>query len=206
MKTATLTMTLLAAMVASAANVKWTGAAGAREDGTYEWSNPENWDTKALPGEGDVAYIQNVTGAPDPMLIDLDGTTVTIAHLKYQSNPKAIVQNGKIRLANGRIEGNMSGYGVTADIEQLVDGRWQNDDSWGNFIAIGGDISGDGVITSSGNQNNSLNLVGSQVSVPKIIQQSSGLNVKPGTKFFGTEIVVNGGFADGNYNGTSLNL
>lgn len=206
MKTATLAMTLLASMAVSAADVKWVGAAGVRADGTYSWHDPDNWDTVTLPGEADNAVIQDVSGAPDPMLISLDGETVTVAQLRYFKAPKAIVQNGKIRLTKGQLRGDMNGYGVTVDIEQVADGEWYNDDNWSKRIVIFGDISGDGVITSWGNVNRSINLVGSQVSVPKIIQQSSGLNVKPGTKFFGTEIVVNGSFADGNYNGTSLNL
>lgn len=205
MKTATLAMILLAAMAVSAANVKWTGAAGVREDGTYEWSNPENWDVKALPGEADVAWIQAVAGAPDPMLIDLDGATVTIAHLKYQSTPKAIVQHGKIRLANGRLEGNMSGYGVTADIEQLVDGQWYNDDSWGQRAQVSGRVSGSGTIIVNGNQNRNLHFFDAEVSVPKIQVSSMSTTANAGTRFYGTQILIQGGFISGS-NGTSFTI
>lgn len=192
--------------VVSAANVKWTGKAGEREDGTYSWADPANWDGETLPGEADVALIQNVEGAPDPMRISLDGETVTIGSLKYNQSPKAIVENGCIRLAQGHIYGNQKNYGVYADVEQLVDGDWYNDDSYGNYISIYGNLSGPGVVTCAGNVNRNLRLTGSHVTVPKIIQRSSSLNVKPGTKFFGTVLEINGGFADGNFNGSSVNV
>ena len=206
MKTATLAMTLMAAMAVSAADVKWVGAAGVRADGTYSWHDPDNWDTGTLPGEADNAFIQDVSGAPDPMLISLDGETVTVAQLRYSKAPKAIVQNGKVRLTKGQLRGDMNGYGVTVDIEQVADGEWYNDDNWSKRIVIFGDISGDGVITSSGNVNRNIDITGSKISVPQIIHRSNGLNLKSGTRLYGTEIVVNGGFADGNYNGTSVNL
>lgn len=189
--------------VALAANISWTGGAGAREDGTYSWADPANWGG-TLPGEADVALIQNVDKAPDPMLISLDGETVTVGSLKHVSTPKAILTNGCIRLAQGQVFGNSTDYGIYTDIEQLVDGKWYNDDSYGKCIALYGNLSGPGIVTSDGNQNRNLRLIGSRVSIPKIIQRSSSLDARDGTQFFGTQIEINGGFADGNYNGTKV--
>ncbi|MGN0845175.1 MAG: hypothetical protein ACI4QT_08160 [Kiritimatiellia bacterium] len=189
----------------SAADVKWTGEAGVREDGTYGWADPANWGG-TLPGEADTAWIQNVENAPDPMLISLDGETVTVGTLKYASTPKAILTNGCVRLAQGHIFGNSTDYGIYADIEQLVDGDWYNDDNYGRCISLFGNLSGPGVVTSAGNVNRNLRLTGSRVSVPKLIHRSNSLNVKPGTKFFGTVLEINGSYSDGNYNGSSVNF
>lgn len=192
-------------LVASADNVTFTGAAGVAEDGTYKWADGRNWSTTALPGENDTVYIKNDVGA-DPLKIDLGGETYTIRELRYQSTPKAILTNGKLRLVTGGLFGNMNDYGVYCDIEILQDGRWANDDSWGQSAVFGGTVSGDYTITASGNQNNSLMLDGAQVYVPALLHSDAGLNIRPGTHFFGTALTEAGGFADGNYNGTNLRL
>ena len=193
----------------NAATVIWTGTAGVRKDGTYAWSDPANWGG-VLPGESDTAQIQNVDGAPE-MRISLDGKTLTIGQLRYQDKggvvPKAFVENGTLRLAQGRVTGVMnSTYGVTADLEQLVDGYWQSIDSWGKSLYFFGGIRGEGSIVFSGNQNNNVCLKGSSISVPKVTFRANTMTLLPYTQFQGTALEVNGGFADGNYNGTTLQI
>lgn len=200
---------VMTAAGAGAATVVWTGAAGVREDGTYAWLDPNNWGG-TLPGESDVAQIQNVEGAPDPMRISLDGETQTIGQLKYQGTGgsdlvKAFVENGRLRLAQGHVYGgNMDGYGVKADLEQLVEGNWQNVNNYGRTLRFLGKIEGEGTIVFDGNVNHNTRLEGASVSVHKIIQRSNTLRILPRTKFWGTTVEVNGGYADGNYNGTSV--
>ncbi len=201
---------VLTATGANAGTVIWTGAAGVRDDGTYAWCDPLNWDGGVLPGEGDVAQIQNVDGAPDPMRISLDGGTQTIGQLRYQGKggvPKAFVENGTLRLAQGHVTGIMDGtYGIKANLEQLVDGNWRNTDSWGKNLHFFGGIRGEGAIVFDGNQNNNARFEGATVSVPKITFRANSLEMLAHTWLLGTTVEVNGGFADGNFNGTSLRI
>lgn len=192
---------------ALAANITWTGAAG---DGL--WSNPDNWQGGAVPGSADRADLY-ATGldASDPV-IDLGGVAQTVGSV-YWRDASVRLTNGTMRLALGRAEGNTKSTvngvvrngGFFCDVEQLVDGAWKNGDSNGNYVYAKGRVFGDGPITLTGNQNNNLRFEDAAVSVPSLTVRAASVSLINST-LSGTLAVIDGQYADGNFNGTTLVL
>ena len=192
-------------LTATAADITWTGEAG-----DALWATPGNWKGGVVPGVADRATLYTAgLDANDPA-INLGGTTQTVGSVLWKEATVKLT-NGTIRLALGRAEGNTKATvngvvrygGFHCDVEQLADGYWKNGDSNGNCVYARGTVFGDGVISSTGNQNHNIRFEDAMVSVPSIVAQAAAIALV-NSSISNTVAVLDGQYADGNFNGTSM--
>ena len=205
MKKLILAVALMPMVTLGLTNNEWTGAAGPRADGLFDWNTADNWKL-GVPDATHNAVFKTVSGF-DPAVVDVgEGVTVDVGALQWSGSAKVVLTNGTIRLSGGNVLGNMSpSYGIKSNLELLADGVWYNDESWGMRVQVYGAVSGVGSITVSGNQNRNVHFFDSEVSVPQVQVSSMSVVANAGTRFRGTKILVKGGFTSG-ANGTTFSV
>lgn len=204
----TMAMAAVAAMASvGAATIDWNGEAG-----NGRWDDPGNWKGGSIPGENDTARLYATGLDVDDPVIDLGGQTVTVGAVNWGA-ATVRVANGVVRLAQGAATGNTKttvngetrNGGFYCDVEQLVDGVWKNGDSNGNYVYTVGNVSGAGKITLNGNQNHNLRFENGTVSVPEVVVQAASVTFAS-APLSGTTAILDGQFADGNFNASYLKI
>ena len=197
MKTATLTMTLMAAAAALGANRTWTGAAG---DGL--WATEGNWEDGLLPSEEDKVIINT----NDSIQLGADRT---VGSISFGSTVVAPASGGNLdgeqwtlTVTQGSITGGKSAV-VACKVNQPVDGTWKCESGYGNKLIISNDVSGAGIIYCGGGQNNNIQFLGNHVvSVPRIQTGTAGTVVSSGLQV--DELTFSSTWADGDKNRTKI--